>query len=283
MNCDLHTHSTYSDGTATPTEIIKAADAAGLYAVALTDHNFVSGLPEFTEAAKGARVRAIGGVEFSTDYETDGEVIELHIVALFVEPEYYDAVREFVKELGEEKTAANIELAKSLSAAGYNVSFETMKRRFGNNINRAHFAQCLVELGAANTIQEAFDGMLSKSSGFYKQPKRLDVFKTIRFIKEIGAVSVLAHPYLNLSEEQLDAFLTHAVPAGLSAMETRYSDYDNDTERRAIAMAKKHGICESGGSDYHGARKPHIKLGTGRGDLRVPSELLDILETKIKR
>jgi len=272
--CDLHTHSTASDGTYTPAELILAAEETGLYAIALTDHNVVKGLPEFYRAAEGKRVRAIGGVEFSTDY---GEK-ELHIVALFVKEEYYSAIQALVSKMVESKKACNLELAKRLNDAGYTVDYPRMYEENDGHINRTHFARELMARGYVNSIEEAFDTVLSKDGSFYTQPKRLDSLEVISFIKSIGAVSVLAHPFLNLTEEELRRFLPKAKEAGLDAMETEYSTYDEPTHALANEIAREFNLLQSGGSDFHGISKPDISLGCGRGALNVPKEIFLKLE-----
>ncbi len=273
--CDLHTHSVFSDGTKTPTEIIREAQRIGLSAVALTDHNTTHGAEEFLKAAAGTDVEGIVGVEFSTDY---GET-ELHIVGLYIQSVYFDCVTQMVEGMKGRKMQSNIRLAENLQKAGYDVRFEEILNGTPDgHVNRVHFAAELVKKGYVGSVKEAFDTLLSKSEGYYEQPKRLPVYETIAFLKEIGAVAILAHPFLNLSEEELRAFLPKAIEAGLDGMETEYSTYDRQTMQRAKAIAKEFGLKESGGSDFHGDNKPDISLGVGRGDLRIPYELLNKLK-----
>ena len=259
--CDLHTHSNFSDGTYTPAELIDEAVRLGLSAIALTDHNCISGLAEFKSAAEGKPINAVPGVEFSTDY---GET-ELHIVALFIKEESYEKINALVDDLKKRKEKCNLELIERLNAGGYIIDLEKLHGESRGQINRAHIAHQLMMAGYVKSIEEAFDTLLSKNGKFYTQPKRLDVFEVIKFIKSIGAVSVLAHPFLNLSEPELREFLPKAKAAGLHAMETLYSKFDDETTALARKIASEYGIFESGGSDFHGWRKPGIELGTGRG------------------
>ena len=275
--CDLHTHSHYSDGTCSPAELISEAEAKGLSAVVLCDHNTVKGLGEFFAAAKDSAVEAIGGVEFSTDY---GDV-ELHIVGMFITPEHIEAVDSMAAELRRRKDESNIALVENLQSGGYDIDYGELKAANPGIINRAHIAAKLVEKGYTGSIKEAFSTLLAKDGRYYVQPKRLDVFETIKFIKSIGAVAILAHPFLSLSEAELRKFLPEATKCGLDGMETLYSEYDEATTELAMRIAREFGIKESGGSDYHGARKPGIGLGTGRGDLRVPEALLEELRSCI--
>ena len=271
--CDLHTHSYFSDGTYSPTELIKEAEERGLAAIVLCDHNTVDGLGEFLAAAEGKSVKAIAGIEFSTDY---GEV-ELHIVGMYIDPCHFNAVNEMVTELRRRKDESNMTLIKNLRADGYEVDYDEIRASTKGIANRAHIAAKLTEKGYTGSIKEAFDTLLSKESKYYVQPRRLDVFETIKFIKSIGAVAVLAHPFLNLNEDELRVFLPKARECGLDAMETLYSTYDEATAALAAEMAREYGLKESGGSDFHGERKPDISLGIGRGDLRVPVSFLEEL------
>ena len=275
--CDLHTHSHYSDGTYSPTELISEAEAKGLSAVVLCDHNTVEGLGEFFAAAKGKAVEAIGGVEFSTDY---GD-IELHIVGMFITPEHLEAVDGMAAELRRRKDESNIALVENLQRGGYDIDYSEIKAANPGIVNRAHIAANLVEKGYTGSIKEAFDTLLAKDGGYYVQVRRLDVFETIKFIKSIGAVAILAHPFLNLTESELREFLPRAIESGLDGMETLYSDYDEETTALAVRIAGEFGIKQSGGSDFHGDRKPSISLGTGRGELRVPESVLDGLRAAI--
>lgn len=269
MSCDLHTHSVFSDGTYTPAQLLDEAEALGLTAVALCDHNAVAGLPDFMAAAEERKVIAIPGIEFSTDYGG----VELHIAALFVGEEHYAAVDELMAQSQRRKEESNIHLIEKLSAAGYSLDYETLKNSTaGGFVNRAVIAAELMERGYVSSVQEAFEKLLAPKYGFYEPPKRPDSFEIIRFIRSIGAVAVLAHPFLNLDEQQLAVFLDKAVPAGLDAMEVLYSTYDEATTVTAMEMAKRYGLLPSGGSDFHGMNKPDIALGSGRGNLSIPDE-----------
>lgn len=273
--CDLHTHSVFSDGTFTPTELVNEAEKLGLSAIALTDHNTTYGLTEFLTAAKGKKLEAIPGVELSTDYGTT----ELHIIGLFIEPKYFDRVERLVDELKIRKHESNIALVKALNEAGYDIDYEEIEAKTPKgHLNRAHFAAALTEKGYTASVREAFSTLLSKGGGFYKEPKRLPVYETIAFLKSINAVTVLAHPFLNLTEEELRVFLPKAKEYGLDAMETAYSAYDAETAKRAAEMAAEFGLKQSGGSDFHGGNRPYIALGTGIGELAVPTEFLDKLK-----
>lgn len=274
--CDLHTHSIFSDGTLTPTQLIDLAEELGLGAVALTDHNTVLGLPEFLQAAEGKQVEAVPGVEFSVDYGTQ----ELHILALYIQPAYYDQAMAIADQIQENKRKSNIELVEALNKAGYAISYEKIKASMpAGEPNRALIARELVRCGYVSSNQEAFATLLSSKHGYYHPPKRIDVFELISFVRSAGAVAVWAHPFLHLKqEEQIRQFLPRAVAAGLQGMEVRYSLYTPEQTRLAEALAKEYGLLPSGGSDFHGENKPLIHLGTGNGDLKVPLEFCEAMK-----
>ena len=275
--CDLHTHSVFSDGTDTPEKLIELAVEAELSAVALCDHNTVAGLPHFMEAARGREVEAGPGVEISTDYADK----ELHILALFVTPEHYAAVTELLEEGDRRKEQSNIDLVAALNQAGYPLDYEEIKAKTPRgHINRAHIAAEMTALGYVESVQAAFKTLLSPKHGLYHPPKRIGAYDAIRFIKSIGAVAVLAHPFLSMDEALLRTFLPEAKACGLDAMEVYYSKYDAVTTALAMSIAQEHGVLPSGGSDYHGQNKPDIFIGSGRGDLRIPSCWLAALKNR---
>lgn len=275
--CDLHTHSTYSDGTLTPAELIALAQKQGVCAVALCDHNTVAGLPAFLEAASHSAVEAVPGVEFSTDYGSR----ELHILALFVKPQHYGAVTEQVEQMMRRKDQSNIDLVEALKTVGIQLDYDEIKARNPKGVvNRAVIGAEMVRLGYCSDGKEAFRNWLSEKCGFFRPPRRLDALETVRFIKSIGAVAVLAHPFLNLDEQGLREFLPKAVACGLDGMEVYYPKFSPEQTVLAKQLTEEFGLLRSGGSDFHGANKPDIGLGTGRNNLHIPRDLLDKLAAK---
>lgn len=274
--CDLHTHSTFSDGTCSPEELIQKAQQMQLSAVVLCDHNTVAGLPDFIAAGENSTVEAVPAVEFSTQY---GET-ELHILGLYIRPEKYAAVTGLLEELLRAKERSNIALIQKLATAGIKLDYEKIKAQSGNYVNRAVIGAEMVRLGYAASVPDAFKQYLSESRGFYVPPRRLDSYEAIRFIKSIGAVAVLAHPFLNLDETGLRKFLPEAIEAGLDGMEVYYSKYSPGETALAESIAKEFKLLPSGGSDYHGDNKPGIELGVGRGDLQIPDRWLKALYSR---
>ncbi|MBR2445388.1 MAG: PHP domain-containing protein [Clostridia bacterium] len=265
--CDLHTHSIYSDGTSTPDELIRLAGEVGLCAIALTDHNTVSGIPHFLRAAEGSEVLAVPGIEVSSDYLGN----ELHIVGLFRTHDHLDEVEDYVRAYLVRKEQSNVDLCNNLCAAGYEISYEKVKAATPDGVvNRALIAAELLRCGYVESIKAAFATLLSKKGGYYHEPQKPDALEVIGKLREFGAIPILAHPFLSLDEAQLRTFLPLAKDAGLVGMETDYSTFDEATTALAHALADEYGLTPSGGSDYHGTNKPDIKVGVGKGTLAVP-------------
>ncbi len=275
--CDLHTHSSYSDGTYTPAEIIDAAVLAGLSAVALCDHNTVDGIYEFEKHAEGKDIKAIAGIEFSADYEG----IEVHILGLFLPRDSHCKVKTLLEGVISAKEESNRRLVKSLACAGYDVDYSEIKEKFPNAIiNRSHIAAILTGKGYTSSVNEAMKGILSRKAGHYVPPKRLSAMECIGFITEIGAVPILAHPFLNLTYEKLRDFISEGKMYGLCGIECEYSEYDAETTKLSYALADEFDLLPSGGSDFHGTRKPDIVLGTGKGNLKVPLKWAEDLKNR---
>ena len=265
--CDLHTHSVYSDGTCTPAELIDLAKATGLSAIALTDHNTVSGITAFLAAGHGSGIVTVPGIEVSSDFMGT----ELHIVGHFRSLDYLDAVEAYVSDYLVRKEQSNIDLCNNLCAAGYTVLYDEIKAATPDGVvNRALIAAELMRKGYVGSIKEAFASLLSKKGGFYHEPEKLDAYEVIGKLREFDAIPILAHSFLSMDEDMLRAFLPHAKQMGLVGMETDYVTYDQATVERARAIAAEFGLLPSGGSDFHGTNKPDIRVGVGKGNLAVP-------------
>ncbi|MBQ8763210.1 MAG: PHP domain-containing protein [Clostridia bacterium] len=275
MICDLHTHSNYSDGTLTPAELIALAEKQKVSAIALCDHNTVDGLSDFRKAARNSNVTAINGIEISTEYNGT----ELHILGLFLPEDKFEEISDMMSRIKIFKEVSNKNLVKNLRNDGYLIDYEEIKNKNnGAYINRAHIAAELIEKGYFTDRKEAFDTVLSPDGGYYTPPERFKALEIIGYLDSIGAVPVWAHPFLDMNAEEIDAFLPIAKAHGLVGMETRYSLYGEETQKTAEMLAEKHGIKQSGGSDFHGNNKPDISLGTGKGNLEVPFEFYENLK-----
>lgn len=277
--CDLHTHTIHSDGTLSSRELVAEAKRIGLGAIALTDHNSTSGLCEFLSSAEELLVEAAAGVEFSVEYEGR----ELHIIGLFIAPEHYSEVMEFIGDLKERKNTANRALVAKLRGIGFDIDYDALLAATPEGyVNRAHIAIDMLRRGYVESVSEAFDRYLSEESGYYVSPPKPGLFETIDFIDSIGAVSILAHPLLQLSREELRKLLLKKECEKLDAIETLYVKYSAEDREFSSALCRELGLLESGGSDFHGANKPGQELGVGRGDLLVPYEFFEKLKARKK-
>lgn len=272
--CDLHTHSVYSDGTCTPAELIALAKNAGLSAIALTDHNTVSGISAFLEAGKGSGIVAVPGIEVSSDFLGT----ELHIVGLFKTLDHLAQVEAYVSDYLVRKDKSNVDLCNNLCAAGYVISYDEIKAATPDGVvNRALIAAALMKKGYVGSIKQAFATLLSKKGGYYHEPQKLDAYEVIQKLCEFDAIPILAHSFLSMDEDMLRAFLPRAKQAGLAAMETDYVTYDAATTQKARAIAAEFDLLPSGGSDFHGTNKPDIRIGIGKGSLAVPMAYYEAL------
>lgn len=277
---DLHTHSTFSDGTYTPEELVCAAFERGLSAIALCDHNSVLGLPRFLNAARERGVTAVPGIEFSVNYHS----VELHLLGLFIGSEHFEAITLMMDGWKKKKEECNLLLGYKLARNGVHVDIERMiDENPGVVLNRAHIGAELVRLGYVKSVSEAFDKWLSKERGLYIEPERPEAFAMIEYVRSIGAVPVLAHPLLNLTPEELAVFLPKARECGLAGIETFYPLFSEEQTALACRLAEENGLLFSGGSDFHGDNKPDIKLGVGRGSLCVEDRVYDALLAHFNR
>ncbi len=278
--CDLHVHSTASDGSLAPEELIAEAMRAGVSAVALCDHNTVAGLARFEAAAHGTEVIAVPGVEITAGVTVEaGTEKEVHILGLFIPSPVCGALSAYLGEIDCRKREANAALVAALAAAGYDIDTASVSAAAGEATpNRVHVANVLLARGHVSSIREAFKTLLRDGGDFYRAPGRPDACEVIRFLSSLGILSVLAHPLLTLSREELRAFLPIARDHGLCGVETLYPLYSEDDSAFMAETAEQYGLLASGGSDFHGANKPDIRMGVGRGNLLVPFAFFENLQ-----
>ena len=269
---DLHVHTTASDGTASPKEAVKLAKEAGLSAIAITDHDTVSGYAEAAEAGKALGVEVVPGIEISTKY---GRAV--HILGYYIDPDS-DKLAPVLEWVVRDRDERNRKMAELMAADGLPVSYEEMHRRFGAVIGRPHFAEVLVELGLAKDIRDAFDRYVEKGQKYYLPRNFLSIERSIEIIREAGGVPVLAHPFqYKLDDAGLRELIEHCMESGLQGMECRYSGYSVEQSKYLGRLAEEYGLIKTGGSDFHGDNKKHISIGAGTGGLEVPYKYLEKL------
>lgn len=268
---DLHVHSTASDGTLSPSEVIKLGKELNLRAIALTDHDTIDGVDEALDAGRKYGVEVIPGVELSCSYNNK----EIHIVGLFI-----DHKNAFFKEeldrLKETRDNRNVEMAEKFQEIGIPITFEDIQARFpGAIVTRAHFASYLHEQGYVSSVKDAFDRYLNDNGPCYVARYKVPYSETIRLIHEAGGIAILAHPILyKMGNTELEKMVIALTKCGLDGIEAIYSTYTSSDESLIRRFARQNNLLISGGSDFHGANKPHIQLGTGKGKLRVHYDVL---------
>ncbi len=276
MSIDLHTHSTASDGTLSPTELIKLAKETGLDAVALTDHDTLSGLPEALAAGKKFGIEVIPGCELSL--ESPEGAGWMHVVALWV-PENPTELQKAFDWVIEGRKTRNQQIVEKLRTMGIGITYEAVAARAGGTIGRPHFAQELVSLGVVSSINEAFTVWLGDNGRAYVPKRKLKPEPALGILKSIGATAILAHPFaLGLDLKGTEKLVSELMDYGLDGMEVYYSEHSEAQTKAYGEMAERLGLLMSGGSDFHGTVKPKINLGTGKGGLHVPTDLLETMK-----
>ncbi|MFR5773274.1 MAG: PHP domain-containing protein [Lachnospirales bacterium] len=267
---DLHTHSTFSDGTFTPLQLVKYAEEKGLKAFALTDHDTTEGIKEAKSIE--TNVEVISGVEISTRYDKK----EIHIVGLYVNENDADLNKQ-LKYYREKRVTRNFEILEKLNSLGVDITIDDVKESCtGDVISRAHIAKALVSKGFVGSYTEAFDRYLGDNKCAYVPRETLNYEESMELITKAGGVPVLAHPLLyKMSDTNLENMMVKLRQKGLKAVEVYYSTHSNSDTQHVMAMANRVGLIYSGGSDFHGATKPKIDMGTGMGKLAVPYEILE--------
>lgn len=272
---DLHTHSSASDGTDPPAVVVELAAAAGCRAVALTDHDTLVGVPSARDRAAGLGLTLVPGCEVSCAFRGRS----VHVLVYFVEPGE-GPLQDELGRLRGDRVARNRRLVARLAELGLPVTYDEVVTEAGGEegAGRPHVAAVMVAKGLAESTDDAFARWLGQGRPAYVPKARLSPAEVAGLAAGSGGVAVLAHPLsLDLSFPALDGAVAELADDGLVGLEATYGRY-TPAERRSLAsLAARHGLVATGGSDYHGARKPDLSVGTGLGDLRVPDDVVDRL------
>lgn len=272
MRIDLHTHSTASDGTDTPAELVRNAAAAGLDVVALTDHDSTRGHAEAIAALPGLdrELTLVTGAELSC--RIDG--VGVHMLAYLFDPEEPELLRE--RELVRDDRVPRAKtMVRKLQDAGVPITWEQVARIAGDaSLGRPHVATALVELGVVETVSDAFSPeWLGNGGRAYASKYELDPFDAVRLVKGAGGVSVLAHPRaVTRGAVVPEAVLARLAAAGLDGIEIDHMDHDAPTRARLRGLAAELGLLGTGSSDYHGTRK-FVELGACTTDPEIYGEI----------
>lgn len=269
---DLHVHSNASDGSLSPSEVVSLAAEAGLSAIAITDHDTVSGVQEALDAAADQNITVVPGVELSCLYHDR----EIHLLGLFINHQDPDFLK-FLKDAEEKRITRNIEMLNAFQKDGFQITEEDLT--CGNPktiITRAHFARALVKRGYASSVDQAFKKYLNPDRPYYRKRRIITPMEALQAVIAADGFPVLAHPCLyKLGWAQIEELIVSLTDAGMKGLECFHSSNTQNESSKLRSLALKYHLFPTGGSDFHGAAKPDIKIGCGRGKLRVPAQYLD--------
>ena len=255
---DLHIHTTASDGTFTPEEVVREASRIGLAAVAITDHDTAAGYARAAAEGENCGLEVVPGIEISTKFRS-----AVHILGYYIDAQS-PALGEVLDWMHRDREERNVKLCAMLRESGVDIDIERMHARFGDLVGRPHFAEIMIENGMARVPRQF-----------------LPIERSIEIIREAGGTAVLAHPFqYRLDDAGLRELIEHCMESGLEGMECRYSGYDAAQTAYLEALAAEYGLVRTGGSDFHGAIKGEIRLGEGKGGLNVPYAFLEELRSR---
>lgn len=268
---DLHTHSNVSDGSMRPRELVHHGAFLGLKAMALTDHDTMDGIPEAMDAGRHYRIEVVPGVELSTRAE-----VQVHMLGYYLDPGC-PALREAFASLQEERKQTHVRYLELLRKNGFPMTHEEVLEVAGEaGIGRAHYARVMMNKGYVASVKEAFDLYLGVGMPCYIERKVMHPVEAIRLIHEAGGVAFFAHPHqTKLEDKALYRLLSDLKKEGLDGLEGYYSEYTPIMQDKFQYFAKRLKLAISGGSDYHADMKPHIEMGCGMGNLRIPYAVLE--------
>lgn len=271
---DLHLHTTASDGTLSPEELVEQAKAAGISLLAVTDHDTAAGVLQAQTRGMELGVEVISGIEISADEQG----MELHILGYGLDPAS-ERLEEMLDWVIRERSGRNEAVAARMRSDGIEVSVEALEAAHpGATIGRPHFARVLVEQGRAHSVAGAFRDWLNPGKPYYLPRRRLSLAQAVETIRGSGGLPVLAHPLqYGCSGPELRALTERIAAVGIAGMEIYYTGYGREQRRELFALAQEFGLLVTGGSDFHGSNKPEIRLGA----LEVPAGVALRLKEKL--
>lgn len=272
---DLHTHSTCSDGSMSPRELVRHAANKGLAAIALSDHDSVSGVKDAMDEGKKVGVEVVPAIELSVQSET-----ETHILGYYIDIDH-PLLKEALDSVMDARNRRTLNTCQKLNDLGFNVTMEEAYSIAPSGlIGRAHFARIMMEKGYISSVKEGFDKWLGVGKPAYDGSQALTARQAVELIKNIGGYSYVAHPHLiRISDDELRVFLTDLKKYGLCGIEGYYNEYTPEMQEKFQSMAKELGLKISGGTDFHAKMKPHIEIGIGQGNMKIPYSVLENIRT----
>ena len=282
---DLHIHSTASDGTCTPLEILQIAADNGLRAISITDHDTLEGSRIAQSGPLPDHLHFITGVEISTQapeaFPVDGS---LHILGYGVDVNH-GPLQQALVELQHARDTRIPRIIERLNQAGVPIHMAQVLELVGDGSpGRPHIARAMISMGAVNDVDEAFDRYLSKGRPAYVDKYRIECRLALELIRQAGGIPVLAHPYLvrGAASRELDSFIKQLCDLGLMGIEVFYPEHPPEAVSYYSDLAQRFDLLMTGGSDFHGELIPDIQLGRGHGDLHVPFSLFESLVSRLK-
>ena len=276
---DLHIHTSASDGSHSPRQIVDLAKSKSLRAIAITDHDTVEGNDEAIKTGERLGLEVISGVEISVAWKSRA----IHILGYFIDWKHENLVAE-LQNLIRYREERNPKIIEKLNFLGMELSYEEVQAVAGEGaVGRPHVAQVLVEKGYVKNSDQAFQHYLQRGAVAYVEKKRLSPRQGIDLIKEAGGIAVLAHPFIidGLEEQDIEQAVVHFKDEGIEGLEVFYPTHSLEQTRYLQALAHTYGLVQTGGSDFHGDQKPEIQLGRGFGDLHVPYRLVEEMKKRI--
>jgi 3',5'-nucleoside bisphosphate phosphatase len=269
---DLHSHTDASDGTFSPAQLIEEAVRVGVRFLGITDHDTFEGYDAALPLARQAGVELVCGIELST--KLHGRSV--HLLGYFLSEGQLPDFRGWILQMQAARRDRNIRLIERLQSLGFDITLEEVQARGRGMTARPHFAQVMVAKGYVATIQQAFDEYLNESAKGYVDRAEPSFAEGVAMIRNAGAIASLAHPVRVTCD--LATMMPELCRAGLNAIEVYHSDHQPANTEMYLSLAKKYGLLMTGGSDFHGAAKPGLHLGTGRnGNLKIPEDLFENL------
>jgi predicted metal-dependent phosphoesterase TrpH len=275
---DLHIHTTFSDGSLTPAEVVWRAVDLGLAAIAVTDHDTVDGNAEaFAEGAQNG-LEVITGVEISCDFTPTN----VHVVGLFIDPTN-EGLAEALADVREHRKRRNPKILAKLTELGMAIDLEEVAAKAkGKTIGRPHIAQVMVDKAYVADFQEAFEKYLAHNKPAYVPRRRISAEEGIDLIHGAGGLAFLAHPGVYaLPPRILDNVVFKLARVGLDGVEVYYSDHLPTDTAFLKRLVDEYDLLAGGGTDFHGAAKPGVEVGIGRGDLKIPYELVARMKARL--
>jgi predicted metal-dependent phosphoesterase TrpH len=277
---DLHLHTTHSDGSCTPTEIIGLAHQAGVTALAITDHDIMTGVAEAVVAGQECGIEVIPGVEISALADNS----ELHILGYFFDRQDSDLLGH-LKALRSARHRRNPLIIERLQTLGIDITYDEVRALAGtDSIGRPHIARVLMDKQVVPSAKEAFDRFLAEGKPAYVPRELPSPAEAIRWIKDARGLAVLAHPtWVKVGEQSLIDLVRRLKADGLDGVEVYYSTHTARQTREYLSLAQQLGLLVTGGSDFHGLTKPDIEVGIGKGTLHIPVSLLSKMKEAAER